>query len=158
MNQWQELNHSPRWSTYQLWQHGQRVDAHCERCPRTAAVVESLPLARTANFSPNVLFSALEARTTIPPHNGDTNARLIVHLPLVLPAGCRFRVGNDTREWQYGKAWVFDDSVEHEARNDSDELRVQLMLDVWNPFLTEAERDLVSGLLNGVREYYGAEG
>jgi aspartate beta-hydroxylase len=157
VNQWRELNYSPRWTTYLLWQHGKRVDAHCERCPVTAAVVESLPLAHTPNFSPNVLFSALEARTTIPPHNGDTNARLIVHLPLILPPQCTFRVGNDTRNWQYGKAWVFDDSVEHEARNDSDELRVQLMFDVWNPYLTEAERDLVGGLLNGMQEYYDAE-
>jgi aspartate beta-hydroxylase len=158
VNQWQELNYSPRWSTYILWQHGVRVDAHCERCPRTAAIVESLPLARTPNYSPNVLFSALEAHTQIPPHTGDTNARLIVHLPLILPPDCTFRVGNETREWRYGKAWVFDDSVEHEARNDSDQVRVQLMIDVWNPYLSEAERDLVSGLLNGVRAFYAAEG
>ncbi|HQR47962.1 MAG TPA: aspartyl/asparaginyl beta-hydroxylase domain-containing protein [Steroidobacteraceae bacterium] len=157
LDQWKDLNHSPRWATYLLWQHGQRIDAHCERCPRTAEVVESLPLARTPNFSPNVLFSALEAHTTIPPHNGDTNVRLIVHLPLILPPGCTFRVGNDTREWQYGKAWVFDDSVDHEARNDSDQLRVQLMLDVWNPFLTDVEKELVNGLLNGQRTYYAAE-
>jgi aspartyl/asparaginyl beta-hydroxylase (cupin superfamily) len=134
------------------------VDAHCERCPRTAAVVESLPLARTRNYSPNVLFSALEAHTVIPPHTGDTNARLVVHLPLILPPNCTFRVGNDTREWRYGKAWVFDDSVEHEARNDSAQLRVQLMFDVWNPFLSESERELVEGLLNGVGDYYLADG
>jgi aspartate beta-hydroxylase len=158
VNQWQELNHSQRWATYFLWKHGERVDAHCERCPRTAAVVESLPLARTRNYSPNVLFSALEAHTVIPPHTGDTNARLVVHLPLILPPNCTFRVGNDTREWRYGKAWVFDDSVEHEARNDSDQLRVQLMFDVWNPFLSDAEKELVDGLLNGVREYYLADG
>jgi aspartyl/asparaginyl beta-hydroxylase (cupin superfamily) len=158
VNQWHELNHSRRWSTYFLWQHGQRVDSHLERCPRTAAVLESLPMAYTANHAPNVVFSALEAHTAIPPHNGDTNARLIVHLPLILPPNCTFRVGNDTREWQYGKAWVFDDSVEHEARNDSDQLRVQLMFDVWNPYLTESERDLVSAMLNGLREYYDAEG
>jgi len=158
VNQWQELNHSQRWATYFLWKHGERVDAHCERCPRTAAVVESLPLARTRNYSPNVLFSALEAHTVIPPHTGDTNARLVVHLPLILPLNCTFRVGNDTREWRYGKAWVFDDSVEHEARNDSDQLRVQLMFDVWNPFLSDAEKELVDGLLNGVREYYLADG
>jgi aspartyl/asparaginyl beta-hydroxylase (cupin superfamily) len=158
VNQWQELNYSPRWTTYFLWKNGQRVDAHCKRCPRTSAIVESLPIARTRNLSPNVLFSALEAHTTIPPHTGDTNARLVVHLPLILPPKCTFRVGNDTREWKYGKAWVFDDSVEHEARNDSDQLRVQLMFDVWNPFLTEAEQDLVEGLLNGVQSYYAAEG
>jgi aspartate beta-hydroxylase len=157
VNQWTELNYSPRWSTYFLWKNGEKVEANCERCPRTAEVVGALPLARTRGFSPNVLFSALEAHTVIPPHCGDTNVRLVVHLPLILPPKCTFRVGNDTREWQYGKAWVFDDSVEHEARNDSDQLRVQLMLDVWNPYLDDAERDLVAELLNGVRDYYAAD-
>lgn len=157
VNQWKELNYSARWSTYFLWKNGEKVEANCERCPRTTEVVSSMPLAYSRNFSPNVLFSALEARTVIPPHCGDTNIRLIVHLPLILPPKCTFRVGNDTREWQYGKAWVFDDSVEHEARNDSDQLRVQLMFDVWNPYLSDAERELVTELLNGVRDYYAAD-
>ena len=157
VNQWGELNHSQRWSTWFLWKNGEKVEANCEQCPRTTEVVSSLPLAYSRNLSPNVLFSALDARTVIPAHCGDTNVRLVVHLPLILPPNCTFRVGNDTRAWEYGKAWVFDDSVEHEARNDSDQLRVQLMFDVWNPYLTDAERELVNGLLGGLQEYYGAE-
>lgn len=156
--QWAELNQSPRWSTYFLWEHGRPVDAHCARCPRTAEALRRIPMARLPNFSPTAMFSCLEARTTIPPHTGETNTRLVVHLPLIVPADCWFRVGNETREWRYGKAFVFDDSIEHEARNGSDELRVVLIFDVWNPFLSEAERDLVGGLVNAVREYYRAEG
>ncbi len=156
-SRWKDLNGSPRWSAYILWQHGKRVDAHCERCPCTAAVVESLPLARTPDFWPNVHFSALDAHTTLPPHTGDTNARLLVHLPLVLPPGNSVRVGNDSRDWQYGKAWVYDGSVENESRNDSGGTFARLVFDVWNPYLTEAERDLVGGLLAGMRDYYRAE-
>jgi aspartyl/asparaginyl beta-hydroxylase (cupin superfamily) len=81
-----------------------------------------------------------------------------VHLPLIVPHGCWFRVGNETREWRQGKAFVFDDTLEHEARNGSDELRVVLIFDVWNPFLSAAERDLVGGLVNAVRDYYRVEG
>ena len=158
LEQWAELNHSPRWSTYFLWEHGRPVAAHCERCPRTAAVLGRLPMAELPNFSPTAMFSCLEARTTIPPHCGETNTRLIVHLPLIVPAGCWFRVGNETRDWRYGKAFVFDDTIEHEARNDSDELRVVLIFDVWNPFLDPAERELVGALVNAVRDYYRAEG
>jgi aspartyl/asparaginyl beta-hydroxylase (cupin superfamily) len=158
LEQWAELNHSPRWSTYFLWEHGRPVEAHCERCPRTAAVLAGLPMAELPKFSPTAMFSCLEARTTIPPHCGETNTRLIVHLPLIVPAGCWFRVGNETREWRYGKAFVFDDTIEHEARNDSDELRVVLIFDVWNPYLDSAERELVGGLVNAVRDYYRAEG
>ena len=157
LEQWAELNHSPRWSTYFLWEHGQPVEPHCERCPRTAAVLAALPMAELPNFSPTAMFSCLEARTTIPPHCGESNTRLIVHLPLIVPAGCWFRVGNETREWRYGKAFVFDDTIEHEARNDSDELRVVLIFDVWNPYMAPAERELVGGLVNAVRDYYRAE-
>jgi len=114
--------------------------------------------AELPNFSPTAMFSSLEARTTIPAHNGETNTRLIVHLPLIVPADCWFRVGNETREWQYGKAFVFDDTIEHEARNGSDELRVVLILDVWNPFLSGAERALVGGLVNAVRDFYRSDG
>ena len=154
VNQWQELNDSPRWSTYFLWSNGARVVEHCERCPGTAAALASIPMAEVANFSPTAMFSCLEPRTLIPPHTGETNTRLIVHLPLIVPPGCSFRVGHQTRAWEYGKAFVFDDSIEHEARNDGDQLRVVLIFDVWNPALTPVERELVAGLVNGVRDYY----
>ncbi len=157
VNQWAELNHSPRWSTFYLWKDGARVEEHCQRCPKTTALIETLPLIDIPRFGPTVLFSALAPRTRIPAHTGDTNARLVVHLPLILPPGCRFRVGNDTRPWRLGEAWVFDDTIEHEAWNDSDELRVILMIDIWNPYLSKAERELVGVLLNGVRDYYGED-
>jgi aspartyl/asparaginyl beta-hydroxylase (cupin superfamily) len=73
---------------------------------------------------------------------------------VIVPGNCRFRVGNETRDWEEGKAWVFDDTIDHEAWNDSDGKRVIVMIDIWNPMLTPAERDLVSGLLNGMRDYY----
>ncbi|MBI3675001.1 MAG: aspartyl/asparaginyl beta-hydroxylase domain-containing protein [Proteobacteria bacterium] len=154
VNQWEELNFSPRWSAYFLWQDGKRLDDHCRRCPRTTQAVEAAPLIQIPGFAPAVFFSTLDPHTRIPAHTGVTNARLIVHLPLILPGKCYFRVGNDTREWQDGKAWIFDDTMEHEARNDSDKLRVILIFDIWNPYLSAAERDLVSELLLSTREYY----
>jgi aspartate beta-hydroxylase len=74
-----------------------------------------------------------------------------------VPDGCAFRVGNDVRPWREGEAWVFDDTIEHEAWNDSDQHRMILMIDIWNPYLSIAERELVSELLNGVREYYDGD-
>ena len=102
---------------------------------------------RQHGYAPTAMFSALEARTHIPPHTGSTNVRLLAHLPLLLPGPARFRVGNETREWRMGEAWVFDDTIEHEAWNDADALRVILIFDVWNPLLTEVERELVNALL-----------
>jgi aspartate beta-hydroxylase len=156
ISQWAELNHSPRWSAFFLWEDGKRIDAHCARCPRTAAVLETIPMMDCAGYAPTVLFSILSPHTHIPPHSSVTNARLVVHLPLIAPAQCRFRVGNESREWNFGEAWVFDDTIEHEAWNDSDQLRAIMMIDIWNPYLTKAERELVTVLLNVEREWYGS--
>jgi aspartyl/asparaginyl beta-hydroxylase (cupin superfamily) len=79
--------------------------------------------------------------------------RLLCHLPLVLPGNCRFRVGNETREWKMGEAFVFDDTIEHEAWNDSDQMRAVLIFDVWNPLLTQEERDFISHALIGMDQF-----
>src|SRR5690606_25040534 len=129
-------------------------DEACARCPRTAEILERLPMARQERYAPTAMFSALDPRTRIPPHTGSINTRSIVHLPLVLPGNCFFRVGNVTREWRMNEAWVFDDTIEHEAWNDSDELRVILIFDVWNPLLTEAERELVTAMLAARAEFH----
>jgi aspartate beta-hydroxylase len=155
INQWAELNHSPRWSTYFLWKDGVRFDRQCQHCPATAAASEAVPFMDAPNFGPTIMFSVLAPRTRIPAHSSVSNARLVVHLPLIVPEGCRFRVGNDIRPWREGEAWVFDDTIDHEAWNDSDNYRVILMIDIWNPYLTLAERELVGELLNGVNDFYG---
>ncbi|MFL6763879.1 MAG: aspartyl/asparaginyl beta-hydroxylase domain-containing protein, partial [Sphingomicrobium sp.] len=97
--------------------------------------------------SPNAMFSLLAPKTRIPPHVGVSNARLVCHLPLVVPEGCWFRVGDETRLWERGKAFVFDDTIEHEAMNPSDELRVVFIFDVWHPDLSEDERGAVAALI-----------
>ena len=143
LDQWSDLNHSPRWSAYFFWENGQRNDANCARCPRTAAAIESLPVLDIPAKGPTAMYSILKPHTRIPPHTGTTNARTTIHLPLVVPAGCGFRVGAEIREWREGEAWAFDDTIEHEAWNDSDSPRAILIIDGWNPLLSEAERDVV---------------
>ncbi len=156
VNQWGELNHSRRWSSYFLWKDGARQDAACERCPKTAALLDTIPMARQPGFAPTAMFSALDAHTHIPPHTGSTNTRLLVHLPLILPGPARFRVGNETRSWRMGEAWAFDDTIEHEAWNDADKLRVILIIDIWNPCLTDAERELVTAMLNAKNQFFAS--
>ena len=143
LDQWSELNHSPRWSAFFFWENGRRDDANCARCPRTAAAIESLPVLDFPGKGPTAMFSILKPHTRIPPHTGTTNARTTIHLPLVVPPGCGYRVGADVREWREGEAWAFDDTIEHEAWNDSDSPRALLIIDAWNPLLTEAEREVV---------------
>jgi aspartyl/asparaginyl beta-hydroxylase (cupin superfamily) len=102
------------------------------------------------------MFSLLRPGARIPPHTGEVNTRLICHLPLIVPAGCSLRVGNDTRALVEGKAWVFDDTMEHEAWNPSDQSRVILLFEIWRPELDEEERRLVSAMFEAIDAYSGA--
>jgi aspartyl/asparaginyl beta-hydroxylase (cupin superfamily)/Tfp pilus assembly protein PilF len=152
---WRELHQSRRWSVYYLWLDGVPYPEHLARCPRTVAALEAWPRCEVPGASPNALFSILDARTRIPPHTGVNNTRLIVHLPLIIPPGCGFRVGGEQREWQPGKAFVFDDTIEHTAWNDSDEPRAVFIFDIWNPEVSPQERALVSATVAGVSDFYG---
>ena len=144
LDQFRELNRSRRWSAYFLWNQSVAHAGHIARCPVTARTLEAVPLRpRIEARAPTAFFSILDANTRIPPHTGVTNTRLTVHLPLVVPPGCGFRVGGTTREWQPGKAWIFDDTIQHEAWNTSDTPRAILIFDIWNPLLTLAERELI---------------
>jgi aspartyl/asparaginyl beta-hydroxylase (cupin superfamily) len=136
---WSALDGSLDWSACFLWEYGMPNAAVIERCPDTAKVLEGLPLARIPGRAPNAFFSLLRPRSRIPAHTGVTNTRAIVHLALDVPPGCGFRVGGETREWVEGKAFAFDDTIEHEAWNDSDARRAVLIIDAWNPHLSPRE-------------------
>lgn len=153
VNQWRELNHSKKWSAYHLWRGGVPQIENLARCPETAAALDQTRMAEIGGLCPNAMFSALAPHSTIPPHNGETNARVVAHLPLIVPEGCTYRVGADERGWTVGEILVFDDTIEHEARNDSDELRVVLIFDLWNPLLAPAERAMVQAITAATRGF-----
>jgi aspartyl/asparaginyl beta-hydroxylase (cupin superfamily) len=111
-------------------------------------------LCELSGISANVFFSALAPKTRVPPHHGATNARVIAHLPLVVPGECGLRVGFEERCWTEGETLVFDDTIENEAFNDSNELRVVMSFDLWNPLLSDADRQ-VAKILAETRGNYG---
>ncbi|OSZ63769.1 hypothetical protein CAP39_14100 [Sphingomonas sp. IBVSS1] len=153
VNQWQQLNHNDAWSARFFYKHGVRDDAMCALCPATAALIDGLPLFDLPGRGPTVFFSLLKPQTVIPPHTGATNIRSIVHLPLIVPDGCWFRVGNDTRPWIEGAPFVFDDTIEHEAHNPTDALRAILILDTWNPHIAVEERPLIARWITSLDEH-----
>src|SRR5258708_7733125 len=144
---------SPEWSAFYLWKNGAIVPENAARCPKPLSAVADVPLARVRNRSPSILFSLLRPGARIPPHTGEVNTRLICHLPLIVPPNCSFRVGNDTRVTVEGRAWVFDDTIEHEAWNGSDRTRVILLFEIWRPELTVEERGLVSAMFEAIDAY-----
>jgi aspartate beta-hydroxylase len=155
LNQWQELNHSRRWSSLYLFKDGRHVEENIGRCPKTVAALAGAPVVEIPGRGPTSFFSRLEPNTRIPPHTGVSNTRLIVHLPLIVPPDCGFRVGSSIRDWRPGTALIFDDTIEHEAWNLSSEPRVILIFDIWNPLLTAAERELMAVATAGIAEFYG---
>ena len=152
-NKGHALLDDPAWSAFHLIERGEPVAANAARCPVTIATLNAMPIPRIAGRSPMALFSVLEAHTHIPPHWGMLNTRLIVHLPLIVPPGCRLRVGNHVRTVVEGQAMIFDDSIQHEAWNDSDAVRVVLLFEIWRPELSEAERDALKGMFEAIGEY-----
>ena len=149
----QGMLNNPEWSAFYLWKNGAIVRENAARCPKTLSALADAPLARVPGRSPSILFSLLRPGARIPPHTGEVNTRLICHLPLIVPDRCSFRVGNDTRALVEGRAWVFDDTIEHEAWNGSERTRVILLFEIWRPELTAAERALVSAMFEAIDAY-----
>ncbi|KAH8063732.1 peptide-aspartate beta-dioxygenase [Aureococcus anophagefferens] len=111
-----------------------RADGAPQACPATSKILEDFSQAHTALHG-SAYFSLLAPRTHIKRHCGPTNARLRLHLGLVVPDGCSIRVGDEVRTWVEGRCLLFDDSFEHEVWNDADEERLVLIVDVWHPDL-----------------------
>ncbi len=147
VDQWADLNHNRDWTAIHLTARGNEITENARHCPITMNLLTTVPQPDVQGIGPNAMFSLLSPKTSIPPHTGVTNTRLLCHLPMIVPEGCWFRVGEDKRFWERGKAWVFDDSVDHEAVNPSDRLRVIMIFDMWHPALTTEERAGISAVI-----------
>ncbi|HEX7966137.1 MAG TPA: aspartyl/asparaginyl beta-hydroxylase domain-containing protein [Gammaproteobacteria bacterium] len=158
--QWAALNGSAAWTSFHIYKAGQRVEANAARCPATLKALAAVPSPAIPGHAPEALFSILQPGAHIPPHFGLANYKLVVHLPLIVPPDCAIRVGHETRGWKEGECLIFDDSFQHEAWNRSPDTRAVLILDLWNPAVTAAEREGITALVAGItafnRSYGGA--
>jgi len=147
------------WDAFFFHRHGRAFAEHLAMCPRTAAALEQVPLTRIDGHAPEVLFSVLSPDTHIKPHHGVTNARVVTHLPLVIPEGdCKLVVGGEAHAWQEGRCVTFDDTFLHEAWNRTPQRRVVLILDTWNPDLTEPERAALRDVVEKIGEFNAGAG
>ena len=131
------ISKGDNWRTFVFSVFGQRIHENCERCPHTAKTLDQVPGLQ------NAWFSILAPGYHIPPHRGPTKAVVRCHLGLVIPAQaerCWIRVGGETRHWQNDRCLLFDDTFEHEVRNDTSEARVVLFIDVDRPLDSAGER------------------
>lgn len=131
------------WKQYLLYNNGKPETEHCAMCPQTVAAIQAIPGATTRSVG-EAYFSRLAPGTHFRAHCGPTNARLRVHLGLMVPAPPNtpvIRVCDERRQWEEGKCLVFDDSFEHEVWN-YDEERVVLVVDMWHPELDTVEKQV----------------
>ena len=152
----QNLAGSHDWDAFHLFVGGKPNENNCAQCPQTYGLLEKLPLARLAGLAPEAFFSILRPGAHIRPHHGISNAKLAVHLPLIVPGGCAIRAGEETREWTPGECLVFDDSFEHEAWNRGEADRVVLIFEVWHPDLAPHEAEALT-LLSGSIDHWATE-
>ena len=118
------------WRMFMLYGYGRKSDRNCAQCPETARILAGIPGMNTA------FFSVLAPGTHIVPHRGLYAGILRCHLGLKVPRqreSCWIRVGSETRSWEEGRCLIFNDAYEHEVRNDTDEVKVVLILDIFRP-------------------------
>jgi aspartate beta-hydroxylase len=88
------------------------------------------------------------------PHYGVTNTRLVMHLPLLVPSDCALRIVDGGEHcWREGELMMFDDTFQHEAWNRSASTRMILLMDCWNPHLTDPERLAVKQLVETISDF-----
>ncbi len=124
------ISKDEQWKTFMLIGYGLRSERNLAHCPATARALWHIPGLRTA------FFSILEPGKRLPPHRGPYNGVLRLHLALVVPESaqdCWIRVDTERRFWQPGETLIFDDALEHEVHNDTDEVRVVLFVDFLRP-------------------------
>lgn len=135
----ENLKDSGQWKQLELFARGHRIASNCAVAPITCSIIENFPAAKNCKRG-QVKFSVMQPGTHVWPHCGPTNCRLRAHLGLVVPKGTYIRVAEDTRQWEEGKLFIFDDSFEHEVWHNGSTTRLVLIVDVWHPGLSEREK------------------
>ena len=141
--QWQGVVNSMNWASIQLYSGGVANRAVLAKFPQTLAALSEAPLATHRDNPAEVFISVLAPRTTIPEHYGVSSAKLTVHLPIAVPGHCGLKVADETRVPEEGRVLAFDDTWEHSAWNHSDRQRVVLIFEIWNPQVSDIERDAI---------------
>jgi aspartyl/asparaginyl beta-hydroxylase (cupin superfamily) len=134
------------WNMYYFYFSGTRIDENCERCPKTTALLESIPRRYPLG---SALFSVLNPETNIAPHFGPLNGVLRVLFGVVVPPSSYLRVGTQICEFRERKALVFDDSFEHQVSNVSSEPRVVLWCDIYHSDWADDELKQINRWLVG---------
>lgn len=128
------LHAGNKWKTLALFTNGKQQASACLHFPLLCSLVSSVP--ETKIQRGQVKFSVMTPSARVLPHCGPTNNRLRMHCALLVPKGeVWIKVANESRHWEEGKCFVFDESCEHEVWHGGTGLRIVLIVDFLNPDL-----------------------
>jgi ornithine lipid ester-linked acyl 2-hydroxylase len=133
------------WNGFPLMSSAYRFKANWQKCPVTTELISGIDGLYAAGFY------VLEPHTELPAHKNFPMDIYRMHLGLIVPENCAFRVGPETRSWSAHDWLVFCPDVEHEGYNRSDSRRVILLIDVWKNPRRRPLRDRILTWLGGVK-------
>lgn len=153
-----KVNSTPtgKWKVFHLMDQGVWQKIKMVLCPNTMQLLDSLTTQlMIGNLYGNVMLSVLEPGSSIEPHTGPCNFRIRCHVPLQPSSGFYIRVGTEVRTWEHGKLLLFSDHHEHEVWYNIHATtrtvtvpRVVLILDIWQPIISNEEKNILNQLFN----------
>lgn len=125
-----ELNQNKKWKSLIIYGYTFFNQNKIEYFPETTRLIK-----KNVNNITLAMFSTTEAGMHIPPHHGNNYGVLRAQLGIDIsePEKCFLRVENTKIFLKEKEIVIFDDTFEHELKNESDVNRTVLIIDFYRP-------------------------
>lgn len=139
------------WRIFVLKAYGAEIPRNMACCPILCAVLRDSPEVLSATIS------FLAPGKHVPRHSGPFRGIMRFHLGLSMPRAADGRPGSvlmvEDSEYRIddGAGLLWDDTYPHEVWNDTNQVRIALLLDVWRPGMPADMRLLSHLIVTGVR-------
>jgi beta-hydroxylase len=127
------------WKRFYLKWYDEPLPSAKAMCPKTVALLNSIPGIKGA------MFASLSPNSRLVRHRDPYAGSLRYHLGLVTPKSpgeCRIFVDGEPYTWHDGEDLLFDETFVHYAENTTNETRIILFCDVERPLRTRVMTDV----------------
>ncbi len=134
------------WKRFYLKWYDSPLPSASAQCPKTVALLESIPSVHGA------MFALLPPGGKLNPHRDPYAGSLRYHLGLATPNDdrCRIYIDGTPYSWRDGEDIVFDETYLHWAVNETEQTRLILFCDVERPLHTRVMRAINRFISNTV--------